>query len=186
MPRLCASKETKMIPLHTIKVASPCHADWDRMEGDSQVRFCGGCRKNIYNLSEMDSDEAQALVSRLEGRVRTLIYPRRRHPADPGLPCRSALLRVGPAACRACAEDGGSPSRDARQEGRQTTHHPAKSHDGHSLRPASTDAGGGSTAEALVLCPARVPAQTAPPSLPCRPREGPAAAPEYARPVHPA
>jgi len=181
MPRLCASKETKMIPLHTIKVASPCHADWDRMEGDSQVRFCGGCRKNIYNLSEMDSDEAQALVSRLEGRVRSLLYPRRRHPADPGLPCRSALLRVGPA-----AEDGGSPSSDARQEGRQTAHHPAKSHDGHSLHPPSTDAGGAPTAEALTLCPARVPAQTAPPSLPRRPRAGPAAAPEYARPARPA
>lgn len=181
MPRLCASKETKMILFHTIKVALPCHADWDKMEGDSQVRFCGGCRKNIYNLSEMDSDEAQALVSRLEGRVRSLIYPRRRHPADPGLPCRSALLRVGPA-----AEDGGSPSSDARQEGRQTAHHPAKSHDGHSLRPPSTDAGGAPTAEALTLCPARVPARTAPPSLPRRPRAGPAAAPEYARPAHPA
>ena len=65
-----------MILLHTIKVASPCHADWDKMEGDSHVRFCGGCRKNVYNLSEMGSGEGQALVSRLEGRLCVRFYTR--------------------------------------------------------------------------------------------------------------
>ena len=65
-----------MIPLHTLKVASPCHADWDAMEGDDQARFCGTCRKNVYNLSEMTHDEAQALVSRLEGRLCVRFYTR--------------------------------------------------------------------------------------------------------------
>ena len=65
-----------MIPLHTIKVASPCHADWDAMQGDDQVRFCGGCRKNVYNLSEMTQDEAQALVSSLEDRLCVRFYTR--------------------------------------------------------------------------------------------------------------
>jgi len=65
-----------MIPLHTLKVASPCHADWDQMEGDDQVRFCGGCRKNVYNLSEMTHDEAQALVSEREGRLCVRFYTR--------------------------------------------------------------------------------------------------------------
>jgi len=65
-----------MIPLHTLKVASPCHADWDEMQGNDQVRFCGGCRKNVYNLSEMPRDEAQALVNRLEGRLCVRFYTR--------------------------------------------------------------------------------------------------------------
>lgn len=65
-----------MIPLNTLKVASPCPADWDKMEGDDQVRFCGGCRKNVYNLSEMPQDEAQALVNRLEGRLCVRFYTR--------------------------------------------------------------------------------------------------------------
>ncbi len=65
-----------MIPLHTLKVASPCHADWDAMEGDDQARFCGTCRKNVYNLSAMTEGEAQALVSRLEGRLCVRFYTR--------------------------------------------------------------------------------------------------------------
>ena len=65
-----------MIPLHTLKVASPCPADWDAMPGDDQIRFCDGCRKNIYNLSEMTGDEAQALVNRLEGRLCVRFYTR--------------------------------------------------------------------------------------------------------------
>ena len=65
-----------MIPLHTLKVASPCHADWDEMQGDAQVRFCRTCRKNVYNLSEMTQGDAQALVSRLEGRLCVRFYTR--------------------------------------------------------------------------------------------------------------
>ena len=42
-----------MIPLEQIRVASPCHANWDEMTGTDQARFCGQCRKNVYNLSEM-------------------------------------------------------------------------------------------------------------------------------------
>lgn len=65
-----------MIPLHTLKVASPCHADWNEMQGDAQVRFCGRCRKNVYNLSEMTGNDAQALVDRLEGRLCVRFYTR--------------------------------------------------------------------------------------------------------------
>ena len=65
-----------MIPLHTLQVASPCHADWDQMQGDDQARFCGTCRKNVYNLSEMTEAESQALVNRLEGRLCVRFYTR--------------------------------------------------------------------------------------------------------------
>ncbi len=65
-----------MIPLQTLQVASPCHADWDQMEGDDQARFCRTCRKNVYNLSEMTERDAQALVNRLEGRLCVRFYTR--------------------------------------------------------------------------------------------------------------
>jgi len=48
--------------LDQIKVASPCSASWDEMVGDDRVRFCGSCAKNVYNLSAMPREEAEALI----------------------------------------------------------------------------------------------------------------------------
>jgi len=49
----------RMIPLNQISVAKPCHESWDAMTGDDKKRFCGGCKKNVYNLSAMTEAEAQ-------------------------------------------------------------------------------------------------------------------------------
>ncbi len=56
-------------PLNNIRVASPCKADWDTMYGDERKRFCGDCKLNVYNLSGMTRDEAEALIMNAEGRV---------------------------------------------------------------------------------------------------------------------
>ena len=40
-------------PLDSIKVASPCSADWEGMVGNNRQRFCGQCKLNVYNLSGM-------------------------------------------------------------------------------------------------------------------------------------
>src|SRR5207253_1317447 len=48
--------------LDRIRVASPCTAAWEAMEGDERVRFCGHCRKNVYNLSGMTRPQAEQLV----------------------------------------------------------------------------------------------------------------------------
>ena len=56
-----------MIPLKQIRVETPCEADWEGMEGTDQVRFCTGCRKNVYNLSAMTEAEAQQSLERPEG-----------------------------------------------------------------------------------------------------------------------
>lgn len=37
------------------------------MKGNNRVRFCGVCRKNVYNLSEMKAEEALAFVQVEEG-----------------------------------------------------------------------------------------------------------------------
>ena len=63
--------------LEEIRIAEPCNADWERMAGDERVRFCDGCRKNVYNLSAMNRAEAEALVREMEGRLCVRFYQRR-------------------------------------------------------------------------------------------------------------
>src|SRR5438067_3180182 len=64
-------------PLNNIRVASPCPADWDQMYGDNRKRFCGECKLNVYNLSGMTRDEAEALIMNAEGRLCVRFYRRR-------------------------------------------------------------------------------------------------------------
>jgi hypothetical protein len=56
-------------PLDDIKIASPCSADWNEMYGNDRKRFCGDCKLNVYNLSDMTRDEAENLLMISEGRL---------------------------------------------------------------------------------------------------------------------
>lgn len=49
--------------LERVQVASPCHEDWGSMVGDDRVRFCLKCEKNVYNLSSMTREAAEALLA---------------------------------------------------------------------------------------------------------------------------
>lgn len=51
-----------MDKLEDIRIASPCRANWDNMEGDDRKRYCALCRKHVYNITEMSRSEAEALV----------------------------------------------------------------------------------------------------------------------------
>jgi hypothetical protein len=55
--------------LDSLRVISPCDVPWSSMEGDEAVRFCGKCRKNVYNVAQLPRAEAVALIERAEGRV---------------------------------------------------------------------------------------------------------------------
>jgi hypothetical protein len=63
-------------PLDNIKIASPCTADWKFMLGNDLVRYCGQCDKNVYNLSAMTREQAEALIRRMEGRLCVRYYMR--------------------------------------------------------------------------------------------------------------
>lgn len=63
-------------PLKNLKVASPCSAEWNEMYGDDRKRHCGDCKLNVYNLSGMTKDEAEALVMNAEGRLCVRFYRR--------------------------------------------------------------------------------------------------------------
>jgi hypothetical protein len=45
-----------------LNVVSPCREDWNGMIGGDDIRFCGRCRKNVYNLSEMSETQVRELV----------------------------------------------------------------------------------------------------------------------------
>ena len=67
--------------LDDVRVASPCHADWDQMtpataSDGERARFCGDCEKNVYDLSAMTRVDAMALIERHEGRCCVRFYQR--------------------------------------------------------------------------------------------------------------
>ncbi|HJQ35263.1 MAG TPA: carboxypeptidase-like regulatory domain-containing protein [Pyrinomonadaceae bacterium] len=62
--------------LERLRVASPCPASWEAMEGDERVRFCRQCELHVYNLSAMTRAEAESLVARTEGRLCARLYRR--------------------------------------------------------------------------------------------------------------
>src|SRR5688572_14713159 len=45
-----------------ITIPEPCPVPWDQMQGDSRVRFCTRCEKNVYNLSAMTTEEAEQVI----------------------------------------------------------------------------------------------------------------------------
>ncbi len=91
--------------LQSIKVASPCTADWDAMTGDDRVRHCGECNLNVFNLSAMPAEEAAAFIQNAEGRVCIRLFKR----ADGTVitqDCPVGLRRVRLKAARAAGRIG--------------------------------------------------------------------------------
>jgi hypothetical protein len=62
--------------LSRMRVASPCPANWETMEGDERVRFCRLCDLHVYNVSELTRAEAESLVARTEGRLCARLHRR--------------------------------------------------------------------------------------------------------------
>lgn len=61
-------EERRRLPvLPHIRVASPCPADWNAMVGDSRVRACATCKKNVFNLSAMTRADAESLIREKNG-----------------------------------------------------------------------------------------------------------------------
>ena len=62
--------------LQEIRIASPCAASWEQMQGDERSRFCDECQLHVYNLSAMSAPDAAALVQEKEGRLCVRYYAR--------------------------------------------------------------------------------------------------------------
>jgi|HubBroStandDraft_6_1064221.scaffolds.fasta_scaffold58086_2 hypothetical protein len=74
--RLSRMKARHVPLLDDVRVASPCTASWDAMSGDERARFCGECKKSVYNLSAMTRDEAERLLAEREGSICVRLYRR--------------------------------------------------------------------------------------------------------------
>jgi hypothetical protein len=59
-----------------LRIASPCNASWEEMEGDDLVRFCRLCQLNVYNISEMSRGNAAAFIREAKGRLCVRFYRR--------------------------------------------------------------------------------------------------------------
>lgn len=65
-----------MSALDGISIARPCGASREGMSGDERVRFCQLCQLNVYNLSGMKREDAEALVRSKEGRLCVRFFQR--------------------------------------------------------------------------------------------------------------
>lgn len=83
--------------LEQVRVAQPCAAEWDTMQGNDQVRFCEHCAKHVHNLSAMTPARALRLVEESNGKICVRYYARR-----DGAPqtYKSGLTLPGPGARR--------------------------------------------------------------------------------------
>ena len=64
------------IDVDNIRVASPCNARWEDMDGDERARFCGQCRKHVFNLSAMTRTQIESLIREKEGKLCGRFYQR--------------------------------------------------------------------------------------------------------------
>ena len=71
MPTL--NQPARRISLDQIKIASPCDARWEDMEGDDIKRFCDDCKLHVVNISAMTEDAAQAFLAARVGEGRTCV-----------------------------------------------------------------------------------------------------------------
>jgi hypothetical protein len=63
-------------PLNAIEIPVPCQVPWDAMTGNEQVRHCGECRQNVYNVASFTRAEALQLLASRAGRVCLRIFRR--------------------------------------------------------------------------------------------------------------
>lgn len=62
--------------LNHIRIATPCSAKWESMAGDERTRFCGSCRKHVYNIASMTAEEAASLIHAREGNLCARLFQR--------------------------------------------------------------------------------------------------------------
>jgi hypothetical protein len=76
-PLSSISKRLARDRVNETRIATPCAANWEEMQGDDKVRFCAVCRLNVYNLSAMDVEEAAEVLANREGRLCARFYRRK-------------------------------------------------------------------------------------------------------------
>ena len=55
--------------LDRLQVTSPCSAEWERMSGDEQQRYCDECQRVVYDFSKMTRRQIEAIVATSRNRL---------------------------------------------------------------------------------------------------------------------
>ncbi|MBL8681156.1 MAG: hypothetical protein JNK05_18410 [Myxococcales bacterium] len=72
-----AAPARRSLPLlQRIHVASPCNVPWDSMQGDGRVRHCASCDKDVFDLSSLTREQAEALLIEKNGKLCATYYRR--------------------------------------------------------------------------------------------------------------
>ncbi len=63
-----AINDTTKNALNDLRIASPCPMQWAKMEltEEQAVRFCGDCKKKVYNIADMNAEEASMVLQRAQ------------------------------------------------------------------------------------------------------------------------
>jgi hypothetical protein len=70
-------QQRRSLPLlQRIYVASPCNVPWESMQGDEHVRHCASCDKDVFDLSSLTREEAEALLIEKKGKLCAQYYRR--------------------------------------------------------------------------------------------------------------
>jgi hypothetical protein len=83
--------------LARVFIASPCSASWDAMNGTDRVRNCGDCSRQVFNLSDMSSSEAEEFL-KANGTSQCLTFYRRKDGTIMTDDCPIGLRKVRTAA----------------------------------------------------------------------------------------
>jgi|LNFM01.1.fsa_nt_gb hypothetical protein len=62
--------------LQRLYVASPCNVPWESMRGDDHVRHCASCDKEVFDLSSLTREQAEALLVEKNGKLCAQYYRR--------------------------------------------------------------------------------------------------------------
>ncbi|HEY7373664.1 MAG TPA: hypothetical protein VIF57_15995 [Polyangia bacterium] len=73
MPRSLPVLNDAPDALDLVEIPIPCEVPWEGMPGDDQVRHCGQCKQNVYNVASFTRAEANRL---LRARACVRIYRR--------------------------------------------------------------------------------------------------------------
>jgi len=75
--KLEGRRSRRALPLlESVTIATPCTASWDEMIGDERARFCTHCQKDVFNLSALPRDEAEAFLRARTAEVCVRLYKR--------------------------------------------------------------------------------------------------------------
>src|SRR4029453_910236 len=55
--------------LDQLQISIPCASDWDQMVDSGRTRYCSECSRDVYDISRMTRNEAEALISSARGRL---------------------------------------------------------------------------------------------------------------------